>query len=388
MGTGGERPDLFLTASRAHGGPALRISAAMIVRNEERFLAGCLASIGQEVDEIVVVDTGSGDRTRDIARDGGAVVIDYPWHDDFAAARNVALERATGDWILYIDADERLVVPEPGALRRAVALPDAVAGRVRFRPRVAYTPYREIRLFRRDERIRFRGRIHETVHPDIDRVAQSDGMRLVDLEIGIDHLGYEGDLAGKHARNLPLLEAAVGDDPERVFLWADMARSMAAAGRREEAEAACRRAIALSAAARANAKQHRDGVIAWLELIGLYAETEAEAAAQLAREAFAAFPEDMALRLAAARTALAAGEPEAALALVEPLCGIDTDSFIDPLMAYDKRIFGEWALDLKGAALLRLGRRAEAADAFRRAGELAPGNPAYRFKAIAAAGRP
>ncbi|MGB3417849.1 MAG: glycosyltransferase family 2 protein [Mesorhizobium sp.] len=360
----------------------------MIVRNEERFLPGCLASLGRQVDEIVIVDTGSDDHSREIALDGGAVMIDHPWRSDFAEARNVALDRATGDWILYIDADERLVVPEPGALRHAVALPETVAGRVRFRPRVAYTPYREIRLFRRDERIRFRGRIHETVHPAIDEVARSDGMRLADLEIGIDHLGYEGDLAHKHARNLPLLEAAVGDEPGRVFLWADMARSLSATGRRQEAEAACRRAIALSAAARSNAKQYRDGAIAWLELIGLHVETNAEAAARLAREAVAAFPEDMALRLAAARTAFATGEVEAALTLADALAAIDADSFIDPLMAYDKRIFGEWALDLKGAALLRLGRRAEAADAFRRAGELAPDDPAYRFKAIAASGRP
>ncbi len=364
-----------------------RITAAMIVRNEERFLPGCLASLRQEVDEIVIVDTGSDDRSREIALDRGAVVIDHPWRSDFAEARNVGLDHATGDWILYIDADERLVVPEPGALRRAVALPDAVAGRVRFRPRVAYTPYREIRLFRRDARIRFRGRIHETAHPDIGKVALSDGLRLADFAVGIEHFGYEGDLAHKHARNLPLLEAAVGDEPGRVFLWADMARSLAAAGRREEAEAACRRAIALSAVAGANTKQRRDGAIAWLELIALHAGTDAEKAARLAHEARAAFPEDMALCLAAARTALATGEAEAALTLADLLCAIDADSFFDPLMAYDKRIFGEWALELKGAALLRLGRRTEAADAFRRAGELAPDNPAYRFKAIAAAGR-
>lgn len=360
----------------------------MIVRNEERFLPGCLASLGQEVDEIVIVDTGSDDRSRDIACAMGAIVIDHPWRDDFSEARNVALDCASGDWILYIDADECLAVPEPGALRRAVALPDAVAGRVRFRPRVAYTPYHEIRLFRRDDRIRFRGRIHETVHPDIGRVARSDGLRLADMAIGIDHFGYEGDLSRKHARNLPLLQAAVGDDPGRVFLWADLAKSLAATGRLEEAEAACWRAIALSAEAGANAKQHRDGAIAWLELIGLHAGQDALEAARLAREALAAFPQDMALRLAAGRTALAAGDAEAALALAGHLCAVDADTFMDPLMAYDKRIFGEWAFELKGAALLRLGRRPEAAEAFRRAGGFAPDDPAYRFKAIAAAGAP
>ena len=73
-----------------------RITLCLIARDEERFLPACLASVRGAVDEIVVVDTGSADRTREIAAEAGALVVDFPWCDDFAAARNAGLARASG----------------------------------------------------------------------------------------------------------------------------------------------------------------------------------------------------------------------------------------------------------------------------------------------------
>ena len=90
------------------------LSAVLIARDEAEFLGGCLESLSGIVDEVVVVDTGSVDETPDIARRFGAVVVHHPWREDFAEARNVSLDRATGRWILYIDADERLVDARPG----------------------------------------------------------------------------------------------------------------------------------------------------------------------------------------------------------------------------------------------------------------------------------
>ena len=87
---------------------ALLLSAALIVRNEERFLVGCLDSLEGFVDEVVLVDTGSTDATPRIAADRGITVHTFPWADDFSAARNRALDLARGEWILYIDADERI----------------------------------------------------------------------------------------------------------------------------------------------------------------------------------------------------------------------------------------------------------------------------------------
>src|SRR5262249_14980865 len=81
-----------------------RIPITMIVRNEEGHLPACLASVVDLVDEVIVADTGSTDHTRDIAVRFGARVVEFPWVDDFAAARNAALQQATGDWVWWLDA--------------------------------------------------------------------------------------------------------------------------------------------------------------------------------------------------------------------------------------------------------------------------------------------
>ena len=86
------------------------ISLCMIARNEERVLGDCLASIRPYVDEIILVDTGSTDRTVEIAENFGAKGYHFPWCDDFSAARNVSLSHATGDWVLWMDADD--TIPE------------------------------------------------------------------------------------------------------------------------------------------------------------------------------------------------------------------------------------------------------------------------------------
>ena len=82
------------------------LSVCMIAKNEEKYIASCLTSITPIADEIIVVDTGSTDRTKDIAKVFGAKVYDLPWTDDFSAARNHSLSYAKGQWVLVHDADE------------------------------------------------------------------------------------------------------------------------------------------------------------------------------------------------------------------------------------------------------------------------------------------
>lgn len=366
-------------------GARSRVSAAMIVRNEETFLPDCLRSIVDEVDEIVVVDTGSVDKTREIAAHYGARIIERPWTNDFSAARNCAIDHATGDWILYIDADERLAVPTPGALRAAIRDPDLVALWMLFRIQVNYTLCRELRLFRRDDRIRFRGVIHETAHPDLESVAQSDGLLIGRTDIRLDHLGYDGDLTAKHHRNLPLLEAAVRVTPERVFLWVDMAQALVGLGRRAEAVRACWRALD-AASALPDEKQTCDAAQAWQWLVNLHLDSDPAEAVALARRGLSVNPGHHALQLMLANALFAAGEAASIPDLLDPLSAIDGETFEDPLVAYDKRIFGEWAHDLMGAAYARMGRREEAAAAFGKAAALDPGNLAYRAKAAVFSG--
>jgi tetratricopeptide (TPR) repeat protein len=361
--------------------PLPRISAALIVRDEEKHLDDCLKSIVDEVDEIVVVDTGSEDRTRDIARRYGSQLFSLPWTGDFAAARNHALDRATGDWILYIDADERLVVPARGALREIVQREDVAAFSVRFRPRMHFTPYQEIRLFRRDARIRFRGIIHETIRPDLQSVMQSDGQRIEVSNIEIKHVGYDGDMLRKYRRNLPLLEEAVKTAPERVFLWTDMGEALAGLGRSEDAMRACWRAVELAAAS-PDQKQKLDAILAWKRLIVLSANEPGESV-ELARRALAIYPDSPSLQFDLAHALFAAHRTNEVFPILEVLTAVDAETIADPVTTFDKRIFGEWAFDLMGAAHARLGQRAEAAAAFGRAARLAPDNPAYRAKAVA-----
>jgi hypothetical protein len=151
------------------------LTACVIARDEEQRLPACLASL-EFCDEVVVVDSGSRDRTREIAREAGALVIENPWRG-FAAQRNVALDAANGDWILEIDADER-VSPElarevralleswPAEIRMA-AIPsrDLFLGRT-LGPSSRYPRYRH-RLFRRDAFRHDEARtVHEGLWPD------------------------------------------------------------------------------------------------------------------------------------------------------------------------------------------------------------------------------
>ena len=96
------------------------ISLCMIVRNEERFIGQCLGSVKDFVDEMIVVDTGSTDRTAEIAHQFGATVLDHAWTGDFSEARNYSISKASRDWILILDADERLAERDSKKLRELV----------------------------------------------------------------------------------------------------------------------------------------------------------------------------------------------------------------------------------------------------------------------------
>ena len=116
-------------ARRAAARPAqgLTVSLCMIVKDEEEMLPGCLEAVAGAVDEMIIVDTGSTDRTVEIAESFGAKVIHFPWNGSFSDARNVGLEHATGDWVVYLDADEHLV-PEDAPKIRDAARPHLARG--------------------------------------------------------------------------------------------------------------------------------------------------------------------------------------------------------------------------------------------------------------------
>jgi tetratricopeptide (TPR) repeat protein/glycosyltransferase involved in cell wall biosynthesis/SAM-dependent methyltransferase len=231
----------------AHGAARRRLSVCMIVRDEESRLAACLASVRDVADEIIVVDTGSTDRTREIARELGADVSETPWTDDWAAARNASLSRATGDWILVIDADQTL---EPGSrdeLRRLVA-GDASAGYLLRQLNYtaeegtdAVVEHLIVRLFPNRPDVRYEGRIHEQV------VRAGEPLTLERCGVILHHHGYRTAEARRHKaeRDLPILERLVADEPAEPFHTYNLAITLQALDRSAEAETALRRAIAV-----------------------------------------------------------------------------------------------------------------------------------------------
>lgn len=227
MGSGIERPGV---------GPLL--SAALIVRDEARHLDDCLASIRDLVDEIVVVDTGSVDATPEIARAHGARVLHEPWRDDFAFARNVALAACTGEWALYIDADERVRPTSRETLHEQLRDPQLGGCFVRLAAKAGHLAYREMRLFRLDESVRFKGVIHENIWPALERYLARTGLGLADSALVLDHVGYEGDQTRKHHRNLPLLLEALENDPDHSYCWHHLATIRLALGDAAGARAA------------------------------------------------------------------------------------------------------------------------------------------------------
>jgi glycosyltransferase involved in cell wall biosynthesis len=370
-----------VTAREAIEAPFL--TAAMIVRNEERFLGGCLASIRSIVDEIVIADTGSSDRSRDIALEYGARLIDHPWSGDFAAARNAALDQARGRWILYIDADERLAPVERDDVRAALGDPGLVAGLVWFRARTGYTPYREYRLFRNDPRIRFHGVIHETMLADIDEVARQDGLRVGEVELLLEHLGYDGPQEHKHRRNLPLLEAALVTRPDNAYLWQQLGITREALGDLRGAEAAWRASV--DVVRRVGVLRSSD-CIAYIDLIRTGLADSAMASGFYA-EAKRLFPENPLLLYWGARLAERIGDDEAAIAGFRQLAAIDPESYRERRIGLDKRLFSEDVPAWLATCLFKRGEYAESAAWFAKAAAANPDSLEYRTKHLLAASR-
>jgi tetratricopeptide (TPR) repeat protein len=205
-----------------------RLSLCMIVKNEERFLRNCLESVKDIVDEMVIVDTGSTDSTLDIAREYGAKIIPHVWKDDFSEARNVSLDQATGDWALWMDADEELDPETKDSVLKTIRSAPAEVGAyiVMFRnwlskaerdPNSEMAVHHACRLFRRLPGVRFQGRIHEQNLPSLRAL----GYTFLDTsEIIIDHFGYAGEimsLRDKHARFIRMLKREVEECPDPAF---------------------------------------------------------------------------------------------------------------------------------------------------------------------------
>ena len=347
------------------------LSAAMIVRDEARHLDACLVSIRDLVDEIVVVDTGSVDETCAIAEAHGARVLHEPWRDDFAHARNVALDACTGEWALYIDADERVRPASREALARLLS--DAALGGcfVRLVAKAGNLPYREMRLFRLDPAVRFEGVIHENIWPALHRHLEATGRGLGQSDLMLDHVGYEGDQTRKHNRNLPLLLRALEHDPQHTYCWYHLGPIRRAAGARSAFFAGID-------AVRAGGRALDQDSLVFVELADLEL-AEGRDPAPIVRELLERFPWHALGLWWRAQLALGDGRHAEAEADLRTLLAWPA-SAENSFLGYDPRLFG--VLPCEGIAACRWAadHHAEAAYWFDRALALEPDRLEYRVK--------
>ena len=203
----------------------MKLSLCMIVRDNEDTLEASLLSIKPWVDEMIVVDTGSLDRTREIAERLGAKVSSFPWIDDFSAAHNASLERAQGEWIFWMDSDDTIPA-ECGRRLRELAYAEYPEDILGFVMQVHcptgetaddYTAVDHVKLFRNDPRLRFEGRIHEQVLMPIRLL----GGKVLCTDIYVVHSGASRTPEAKAAkceRDLRILHKDLEERPEHPFV--------------------------------------------------------------------------------------------------------------------------------------------------------------------------
>jgi glycosyltransferase involved in cell wall biosynthesis/tetratricopeptide (TPR) repeat protein len=237
-----------LLALRAREVARERVSLCLIVKNEEANLPACLQSAADLFDEVVVVDTGSTDRSREVAGRLGARVFEFAWVDSFAAARNECLRHATGDWIFWLDADDRLDAANRDRLRALLA--DLPAGNVAFVMKCLCLPdpvsktatlVDHVRLFRKHPQVRWEHRVHEQVLPGIKR----SGGEVRWSDVVIHHTGYQ-DAAlrrKKLERDLRLLKLEEAEQPDHPFTLFNLGCIYSELGRAAEALAVLRRSL-------------------------------------------------------------------------------------------------------------------------------------------------
>lgn len=205
------------------------LSLCLITKNEEKNISRCINSVKDIIDEIVVVDTGSTDRTVEIAKSFGAKVIQVKWEDDFSKARNAAIENATGDWILFLDADEEIKKEDVGQIRPLLYDDTVEAYLFKF---VNYagsgtgSGLTEInynyRLFRNNGKLKYIYPVHENLR-NIEENRPPIAKRA---DVTILHYGYLADIRkekNKSERYIKLISKYLEKHPEDKFQHANLA---------------------------------------------------------------------------------------------------------------------------------------------------------------------
>lgn len=352
------------------------LSACMIVKNEESFLEGSLISLKDLVDEIVIVDTGSTDQTVEIARSHGAVVHHSPWRDDFAQARNVAIDKAQGDWILRIDADERVKPFSRAALEKLLLEPSVIAYSCPVHYLRGWTPFSTLHLYRNHPEVRYSGVIHESIDDQVERIALRDGLTIESCGMTIEHLGYVNDGTAKFKRDLPYLLREVDREPDNALSWSRLGLLYYNTGEHKAALEACEKAIAL---VRKKESPQAKLVYPYFLMIHFRFSKGLDPGPLLA-EGLELFPDDLSLVYFKGWDYLQTGFVGQAAAIFTELVKMGADRDDSPPAPHELAILGEYAWAALGDCNFKMGNYAKAGHCFDQAGRHLVENNEYRVK--------
>lgn len=351
----------------------LRLSCCMIVRDNEGTIRPCLESIRPWVDEIVVVDTGSQDRTPEICAELGARMLHWKWRDDFAAARNVSFDHARGDWLFWMDSDD-VISPDCGRRLRELADGEHAEDLLGYVMQV-HCPGRDahdvtvvdhVKLVRNRPDLRFEFRIHEQILPAIRRA----GGEVAFTDIFVVHSGADQSEAGrrrKRERDFRLLDRELRDRPDHPFVLFNLGMTHVDAGQHAAAVACLVRCTEVSRPGESHLRK------AYALLIGALSQLDRhDEAEEWSRRGRRLFPDDKELLFREAILHQRAGR------LVEA-----ERSYLRLLQEQGSRCFASVDAGIAGykarhnlaVVYEEQGRLAEAADQWRR---IIAQHPAYR----------
>jgi glycosyltransferase involved in cell wall biosynthesis len=217
----------------------MKITICMIIKNESNCLYNCLEKVAGKVNEIIVVDTGSTDNTKEIARIFTDKVFDFKWCNDFSKARNFAISKATNNWILVLDADEFVTEFDIENVKNLITLNEKAVGKITIisdiQDSMVIKKSKEVitRLFNKNY-YHYEGIIHEQVVPKYADINYSSEL----VKITVDHVGYTESIIkekDKVNRNISLLNEAIKSSPKDPYLYYQIGKSYYLAKNYDEA---------------------------------------------------------------------------------------------------------------------------------------------------------
>ncbi len=304
------------------------ISLCMIAKNEERVIRDALTSANPFFKQVIVVDTGSTDRTKEIAAECGAEVHEYPWDDSFSNARNESLKHATGKWIIWIDCDD--TIPWQSGMNILTTVLNAPREIIGFVVPVQFVDSSDLRtgtrvdhvkLFRNHPKARFEHRIHEQILPALNKL----GGGIARCDAVVLHSGYDNSTEGqskKRERDFKLLELELNENPEHPFTNFNLGMTHHFAGDLNEAVRYLKRSIELAEPQTTYLRK------AWTLLANSYIKlNHIDEAIQAYEQGLKSVPNDSELHFEYARALRVQGRNQEALEQLNKIMGPNTEAF-------------------------------------------------------------